>query len=118
MSVLNNRNHPRQVLTRFVPMSFLLQGQRLSGAELVDFSLGGVGVWLDERYAPLFEPNARLREVHFHDTGIFSPAPDIRIVFSTLPGQSARPGNMMFGGQFISPGPEFLESLERFLALP
>ena len=118
MSILNARFHPRRVLTRFLPMSFILQGQWLSGAELVDFSLGGVGVWMDERHAVLFEPNGRLRDVQFHDSAIYSPAPDIRIVFSTLPGQSARPGMMMFGGEFISPSPEFLASLELFLALP
>ena len=97
-------------------MSFSLQGRRCTGAEVVNFSASGIGAWLDERYAALFEPGARLREVVFHEEGLHPPAPDIRIVFSTLAGQSARPGFMMFGGEFISPGPEFLDSLASFLA--
>ena len=99
-----------------MPMSFVLQGHSFSGAEVVDLSLGGVGVWMDERFAALFEPNARLREVAFPACGL-APVPDIRLVFSTLPGQSARPGFMMFGGEFISPDPAFLASLTLLLAL-
>ena len=83
---------------------------------MVNVSASGVGAWLDERFAALFEPGARLREVVFHEEGIHAPAPEIRIIFSTLAGQSARKGYMMFGGEFISPAPEFLDSLDSCLA--
>ena len=109
------RRYPRFLPTSPIPADFLLQNQRVRGAELVNLSLGGIGGWLDERYAHFFELNLRLREVSIHHPGFPEPVPDLKVVFSTLRGQSARPGYMMFGAEFLKPPEAFLDALSVFL---
>lgn len=100
-------------------MSFRVRDVRVQLAEVVDIGEGGLGAWVDDRYFSLFEPNLLLKEATFNSSAFKAPVPDIRLVFSNLKGQSARPGLIMLGGAFIDPGPTFLEELHQFFqALP
>jgi hypothetical protein len=111
------RRHPRVAPSPTLVASFSLQGQRIQEVEIVSIGLGGLGGWLDERQAGLFEPHGRLTEFSLGHPDFPAPAPDLRLVFSTLKGQSAQPGRMMFGAEFMSPSEAFLARMKAFLAL-
>jgi hypothetical protein len=95
--------------------AFSLQGRRIQGIRIVSIGLGGLGGWLDDGHAPSFEPHGRVIGFALEHPGFPVPTPDLRLVFSTLKGQSAQPGQMMFGAQFIDPSEAFLAALKQFM---
>lgn len=109
------RRQLRYTPKRPLSMSFKLQDHPVRNADVVNISVGGLGAWIPDSLFYLFEPNLRLKEVTFHCPEVYLTAPDVRLVFSTLKGQSARPGQIMFGGEFIQPDQEFIDKLTSYL---
>jgi hypothetical protein len=111
----NQRQHARIVPISGLQASFEIQGLRVSNVVVASIGLGGMGGWLDESHFTYFEPLARLKNLQVTHPEFPVPVPDLRLVFSTLKGQSAQPGRMMFGAQFLNPPETFLNQLKSFL---
>lgn len=89
---------------------FLVQGQEVD-AEVVSLGPGGFGAWTEDRFAFLFDPGTHLREVAFDDPLLPVPPPEAAVAFSTLKGQSAREGYIMFGAEYKASDPAFLQAM-------
>ena len=106
------RRHRRIAPPRPLHARFELKGVLVSEVEIVSIGAGGFGAWVLDRYAALFEPGGRLKSLRFEE-GLFPDPPDHgRIVFSTLKGQSARPGWLMVGVEFLEVPEAFFRHME------
>jgi len=78
---------------------------------------GGFGAWTEDRFAFLFDPGNALRELAFDDPLLPAPPPDASVAFSTLRGQSARDGYIMFGAEYKASDPAFLTLMQGLYTL-
>lgn len=115
MSGPDHRQHPRIQPGAPVKASFSLQGRRFHDVEVVSLSAGGLGAWVEDRYFSLFEPGALLKNLFFESGDAPLPPPEAKVAFSTLKGQSARPGWIMFGAEYVQPSQAFIEAMERYV---
>ena len=94
---------------------FEIQRQRIEGAEVIDLSMAGLGVWVPENFLPLLELNALLKEVTI-DRLHLPHMPHLgRLVFFNLMGQSARPGYLMAGIEYLHASQVYQEAMAKFL---
>ena len=106
-SLQDLRRHRRITPTHPLRVCFELKGAFVSEAEIVSMGAGGFGAWVADRFAGLFEPGARLIALTFDDLDLPEPPPLAKVVFSTLKGQSARPGLLMIGVEYPEPSEAF-----------
>ncbi|MBS1784233.1 MAG: hypothetical protein JST24_02255 [Acidobacteria bacterium] len=93
---------------------FLVQGQAVD-AEVASLGPGGFGAWAEDRFAFLFDPGSPLQELAFDDPLLPSPPLDASIAFSTLKGQSARDGFILFGAEYHASDPAFLQAMAELM---
>lgn len=94
---------------------FEIQRQRVSGAEVIDLSLAGVGLWVPESCFHLLESNVVVKELYF-DRLQLPHMPHLgRLVFFNLMGQSARPGYLMAGIEYLYSSQDYQEAMTQFL---
>lgn len=95
---------------------FESQRQRVVDVDVIDLSLAGLGVWIPESAFHLLELNGVLKELYF-DRLQLPHMPHLgRLVFFNLMGQSARPGYLMAGIEYLHASPAFQEAMGAFLA--
>jgi len=111
----NRRHHPRIMLKTALGAGFDLQGQPVKGVQLDSIGLGGLGGWLDEGHLDTFSPEARIQNLRVAHPDFPSPAPELRVVFTSLGGQGGQPGRMVFGAQFLEVDDAFRQGLKAFL---
>ncbi|HJV23738.1 MAG TPA: hypothetical protein VJ570_13630 [Holophagaceae bacterium] len=109
------RRHRRIVPPRPLHARFELKGVLVSSVEIVSVGAGGFGAWVGDRYAAVFEPGGRLAALVFEDAHFPEPPDAGRVVFSTLKGQSARPGYIMIGVEFLEVPEAFCRHMEELL---
>lgn len=92
---------------------FMAEGMWVEGVEIITIGAGGFGAWVEERYAQhfLFEPGHSLEYFRWEDGSLPPPPARARIAFSSLRGQSARPGFLMIGAEFLEPSEAFVTQL-------
>ena len=115
MGEWNQRRSPRFAPNRPLRARFLVQGQEVE-VEVNSLSSGGVGAWVEDRFAFLFDPGAQLNQLSFDDPLLPPPPSEATIAFSTLAGQSARDGFILFGAEFHSTDAEFLHAMAEWMA--
>ena len=95
---------------------FESQRQRVVDVDVIDLSLAGVGVWIPETAFHLLEINGVLKEIYF-DRLQLPHMPHLgRLVFFSLKGQSARPGYLLAGIEYLYASQAFKEAMEVYLA--
>ena len=114
MAGVDQRRGRRFAPPRPVRARFLAQGQTVD-AEVVSLGAGGFGAWAEDRFAFLFDPGNALRELAFDDPLLPAPPPDASVAFSTLKGQSAREGYIMFGAEYQASDPAFLQAMAELM---
>jgi hypothetical protein len=116
MSYPVDRRFARAAPPQPLRVRFEVQRQRVEGAEVIDLSLAGLGVWIPEGCIHLLEPNCILKELHF-DRLQLPLMPHLgRLVFFTLKGQSARPGYLLAGIEYLHASQAFQEAMGQYLA--
>ena len=110
MAVVDQRRTRRFAPPRPLRARFLVQGQVVD-AEVASLGPGGFGAWTEDRFAFLFDPGAHLKDLAFDDPLLPTPPPEAVVAFSTLRGQSAREGYIMFGAEFHGADPSFLQAM-------
>lgn len=110
----DQRRNRRFAPPRPLRARFLVQGQEVD-AEVASLGPGGFGAWTEDRFAFLFDPGTSLREVAFDDPLLPPPPPEAAVAFSTLRGQSARDGYIMFGAEYRGQDPVFLQAMAEFM---
>ena len=92
---------------------FMAQGMWVEGVEIITIGAGGFGAWVEERYAQhfLFEPGHSLAYFRWEDESLPAPPARACIAFSSLRGQSTRPGYLMIGAEFLEPSEAFVTQL-------
>jgi hypothetical protein len=114
MTVQDQRRSRRFAPPRPLRARFLVQGQEVD-AEVVSLGPGGFGAWTEDRFAFLFDPGTHLHELAFDDPQLPTPPAEAVVAFSTLRGQSAREGHIMFGAEFRSSDPGFLQAMAEMM---
>ena len=110
MSGQDQRRNRRFAPPRTLRARFLVQGQEVD-AEVASLGPGGFGAWTEDRFAFLFDPGTALRDIAFDDPTLPAPPAEASIAFSTLKGQSARDGFIMFGAEYKASDPAFLQAM-------
>ena len=111
---LEQRRNRRFAPPRPLRARFLVQGQEVD-ADIASLGPGGFGAWTEDRFAFLFDPGSVLRELAFDDPLLPAPPPEASIAFSTLKGQSAREGFIMFGAEYKASDPAFLQAMAEMM---
>ncbi len=114
MAVQEHRRSRRFAPPRALRARFLVQGQAVD-AEVVSLGPGGFGAWTEDRFAFLFDPGAALKELAFDDPLLPAPPIEASIAFSTLKGQSAREGYILFGAEYQASDPAFLQAMAELM---
>ncbi len=114
MAVVDKRRNRRFAPPRPLRARFLVQGQQVDG-EVVSLGPGGFGAWAEDRFAFLFDPGATVKELTFDDPQLPAPPPDASLAFSTLKGQSAREGYILFGAEYKASDPVFLQAMAELM---
>ena len=114
MATQEQRRSHRFAPPRPLRARFLIQGQAVD-AEVVSVGPGGFGAWTEDRFAFLFDPGALLRELMFDDPMLPAPPHEASVAFSTLKGQSAREGFIMFGAEYKASDPAFLQAMAELM---
>ena len=117
MAIQEHRRSRRFAPPRPLRARFLVQGQAVD-AEVVSLGPGGFGAWTEDRFAFLFDPGAMLADLAFDDPTLPPPPMEAVVAFSTLRGQSAREGYIMFGTEFRGPDSAFLQAMTEFMEKP
>ena len=111
---MDQRRNRRFAPPRALRARFLVQGQEVD-AEVASLGPGGFGAWTEDRFAFLFDPGTSLWELAFDDPTLPPPPLEAAVAFSTLRGQSARDGYIMFGAEFCQTDPTFLQAMAEFM---
>lgn len=114
MPFSDQRRSHRFAPPRALRARFLVQGQQVD-AEVVSLGPGGFGAWAEDRFAFLFDPGSPLQELAFDDPLLPAPPMDASIAFSTLKGQSARDGFILFGAEYHASDPAFLQAMAELM---
>lgn len=114
MAIQEHRRSRRIAPPRALRARFLVQGQQVD-AEVVSLGPGGFGAWTEDRFAFLFDPGTGLRDITFDDPTLPAPPAEASIAFSTLKGQSARDGFIMFGAEYQASDPAFLQAMAELM---
>ena len=111
--VQDPRRFDRLKLPGSLKARFMAEGMWVEGVEIITIGAGGFGAWVEERYAQhfLFEPGHSLEYFRWEDGSLPAPPARARIAFSSLRGQSARPGYLMIGAEFLEPSEAFVTQL-------
>lgn len=111
--IQDSRRFDRLNLPGPLKARFMAQGMWVEGVEIITIGAGGFGAWVEERYAQhfLFEPGHPLDYFRWEDGSLPAPPARAHIVFSSLRGQSARPGYLMIGAEFLEPSEAFVAQL-------
>jgi hypothetical protein len=111
---VDKRRNRRFAPPRPLRARFLVQGQEVE-AEVVSLGPGGFGAWTEDRFAFLFDPGTSLHDLAFDDPTLPPPPMEAAVAFSTLRGQSARDGYIMFGAEFRGADPAFLQAMSELM---
>ena len=114
MAGLDKRRDRRFAPPRPLRARFLVQGQEVD-AEVASLGVGGFGAWTEDRFAFLFDPGASLAALAFDDPTLPPPPLEAAVAYSTLRGQSARDGYILFGAQYHEAGPAFLQAMAELM---
>ncbi len=92
---------------------FMSEGMWIDNVEIITIGAGGFGAWVEERHAQhfQFEPGHPLEYFRWDDPSLPAPPTRARIAFSSMRGQSARPGYLMIGAEFLEPSEAFVAQL-------
>lgn len=114
MAGLDKRRDRRFAPSRALRARFLVQGQQVE-AEVSSLGPGGFGAWAEDRFAFLFDPGSALRDLAFDDPLLPAPPLEASVAFSTLKGQSAREGFILFGAEYQASDPAFLQAMAELM---
>ncbi len=107
------RRYERLNLPSPIKARFMVEGMWIENVEILTIGAGGFGAWVEDRYAQhfQFEPGHPLEYFRWEDAGLPPPPSRARIAFSCMRGQSARPGYLMIGAEFLEPSDAFVAQL-------
>lgn len=114
---MSNTEDPRRFerlnLPNPIKARFMSEGLWIEGVEIISIGAGGFGAWVEDRYAQhfQFEPGHPLEYFRWEEPGLPTPPARARLAFSSLRGQSARPGYLMIGAEFLEPSDHFVSQL-------
>ncbi len=114
MAGVDQRRTRRFAPPRPLRARFLVQGQVVD-AEIASLGAGGIGAWTEDRFAFLFDPGTHLKDLAFDDPLLPTPPSEAVVAFSTLRGQSARDGYIMFGAEYRGADPGFLQAMAELM---
>ena len=107
------RRYERLNLPSPIKARFMSEGMWIENVEILTIGAGGFGAWVEDRYAQhfLFEPGLILEYFRWEDETLPAPPARALIAFSSLRGQSERPGFLMIGAEFLEPSEAFVTQL-------